>query len=516
MRMSSVDHALKHAQELIKAGKFSEAEAILNQIFNQCQEWPVMYYLGTLHMKAGHYEQGARLLREVINQKPEFAEGWNNLGICLKNQWRKDEAGAAFQEAMKQQSDQADFPSNWSGCYINEGEPEKCLELANKALEIDPDHVQGNWHKALALLELQRFGEAWPHHEARLLPGSGCGVAERNYAQVEFDDNGENPIQRITPKWNGKTPGLVVIHGEQGLGDEVMFASIIPELVEKYPDNTFVFESSPRTHDLFERSLPCEVHGTHRLDGSEWMDFHEVVGKIAVGSLPMYVKRDTAEDFPGTAYLKPNKKMARKWRKNFKQLSDKPKIGIAWQGGAHNTRVDLRSIPFPEIEPLIRQDATFISLQYTKSAAEEVAAMKEHTGLTIHHWGEVAHAHNLDEYAAMISELDLVISVCQTAIHLAGGLGVECWCITPAAPAWRYGVHGDMPWYESVHLIRQQKGESWTHVVERVTDTLEHWIDQRKLPRTEPETASGQRSLRDEWSQVRPDGGEPLQSVQVG
>lgn len=492
MQIFAVDKLLKEgtdrhrkameAQEKTERQRlWNEAENIYNSILNQIGEDQttiranVLYLLGTMDMTRNWYERGAIMLELATQAEPTFFQAWNNLGICRKNQWDKQRAGAAFRKAIEIDPETADYWSNWAGCYINEGKPERCLELANKALEVDPNHVQGRWHKALALLELQRFEEAWEHHEARLNSESNCNVAVRNYA-----DEG------VTPWWDGKSDGLIAIHGEQGLGDEIMFASCIPDLMKE--GREFVFESSPRTADLFARSLPCKVVGTHKLDGSEWKGDRKVDFKVGVGSLAKYC-RNTEEDFPGIPYLVPNPKYAKQWKKKFAQLSDKPKIGIAWQGGMPTTRVDLRSIPLFYWTDVLDKDVTWVSLQYTKAAAEEVAAVKEHIGVNIHHWGEVAHAKNLDEYASLISELDLVISVCQTAIHISGGLGVECWCLTPSAPAWRYGVKGNMPWYNSVDLMRQEKGEDWGPLMGRVSQRLENWIDQRKLSRTESKVA---------------------------
>jgi hypothetical protein len=103
--------------------------------------------------------------------------------------------------------------------------------------------------------------------------------------------------------------------------------------------------------------------------------------------------------------------------------------------------------------------ATFISLQY----GEHGLMQAEELGIT--HWPKAVD--DLDDFAALIKACDLVVSVCQTAIHFAGGLGKECWCLTPSQPAWRYGIDGPMHWYGSVELLRQ-KGTEWEPVFEEV------------------------------------------------
>jgi hypothetical protein len=278
----------------------------------------------------------------------------------------------------------------------------------------------------------------------------------------------------MTPWWDGKSKGLVVIHGEQGLGDEVMFSTCIPDAIETGAE--LVFECSPRMKELFTRSFPdIRVIGTHRLDGSEWRDGRKVDYKVALGSLPKFWRR-SEDAFPGSPYLKPDPRKVRYWRKRLAQLGPRPKIGIAWQGGAHTTRMDLRSIMLPLWKDILSEDADFISLQYTKAATREVQEMKDDHGIQIYHWKEAAEAKCMDDYAALESCCDLVISVCQTAIHLAGGLGVPCWCLTPSGPAWRYGVTGNMPWYDSVDLIRQKPGEDWGPVLAEVSRRMDDFL----------------------------------------
>ena len=472
MQHIHVNDLLGQAQEHHNKGRFKEAEAMYNAILSRhMDDASILYLLGTLYMQMGKNGLARLLLESSLKRKPGDHNAWNHLGICYKVEFFKEKAGMCFDKASRLAPDDANYPSNWAGCFINEGMPDRAIELADKALEIQPDNTQAKWHKGLALLEKQDWS-AWDLMEHRLDPRSGCNTAIRNYA-----DDG------MTPWWDGKSKGLVAIHGEQGIGDEVMFSTCIEDAVATGAE--IVFECTPRMASLFDRSLPCKVVGTHQLDGKEWRNGRKVDYKCAVGSLGKLF-RPSDQSFPGKPYLKPNPRRMRHWKKMLAQLDRKPKIGLAWQGGVPSTRLDLRTIPLQSLEPLLRQNATFVSLQYTKHAQDEVNALKEQTGLQILHWKAANSQHlitkdqqltdvefgQMDDYAALVSSLDLVISVCQTAIHIAGGLGVPCWCLTPYAPAWRYGVTGNMPWYDSVTLIRQ-KDADWAPVIQQVSNMLE-------------------------------------------
>ena len=239
------------------------AESIYNEILNKNIGNPqVLYCLGTLYMERGFLGLSIQILSQVTNLAPDFGEAWNNLGMAFRGEHMLDAADQAFEQAERCLPRIADIPSNRAGIRINAGAPEDALAHAGRALDIDPAHNQARFHKALALLELQRWNEAWEAHEARL--GVEKGPAESSIAERNYHTNGAT-----TPWWDGKTKARVVIHGEEGLGDEIMFASCIADANKT--GSELIIEPNPRLHALFERSFPdCKVHGTHATDGGEW------------------------------------------------------------------------------------------------------------------------------------------------------------------------------------------------------------------------------------------------------
>jgi hypothetical protein len=132
----------------------------------------------------------------------------------------------------------------------------------------------------------------------------------------------------------------------------------------------------------------------------------------------------------------------------------------------------LRSVTLADWRPVFAlPGAAFVSLQYHRDAAEEVAAFGRESGMVIHHWQEAID--DYDETAALVCALDAVVSVCTTIIHLAGALGRPVVALVPSAPEWRYGLEGErMPWYPSVRLLRQRVGGEWGEVMAQAAARL--------------------------------------------
>lgn len=469
---------LKRAQECHKAGNLDEAERLYHQIFNKdINNLDLVLQIAQINHQKGNHGLAITLYQKVVESHPDIAAVWNNLGICLKLESLDESAEYCFKKAIELEPSNPDFPANISAIYVNQGCPEKIIEWADKAIAIGPHSlpgvVQARWHKALALLEQKDFS-GWEFHEARLEAGAGCKVEVRNYAK-----------QGMTPWWDGKSKGLVVLHGEQGIGDEIMFSSCIPDALKS--GNDFVFECTPRLEGLIKRSFPeVKVIGTNKANGEDWLKDEKVDFKLAIGSLPK-LYRPTPESCPGTPFLAPDPIRVEHYKQRLSELGGRPKIGIAWMGGVVKTRVELRSLFLEQLKPILSQEFDFISLQYTSNAESEIKQFYEDTGIMIHHWPEAAKGIDMDDQAALVANLDLVISVCQTCNHVAGGLGIPCWVLTPSKPSWREGISGDMPWYKSVKLYRQ-KGNDWDSVIKEVANELGS-KDFRRLSKAESKAA---------------------------
>ena len=204
-----------------------------------------------------------------------------------------------------------------------------------------------------------------------------------------------------------------------------------------------------------------------------WLEHADPISaQIAAGSLPRFL-RAGRPDFPQhNGYLRAEDTRIAFWRTRLDELGTGLKVGLAWTGGSMKTRRRLRSLTAADLIPLLTlAGAHFISLQYADSS-DELSFLRDTHRLTVHHWPQAID--DYDETAALVCALDLVVSVQTAVVHLTGALGRPAWVLVPSSPEWRYMANGaTIPWYPSVRLFRQRRGESWRPVISAVAAALE-------------------------------------------
>lgn len=337
------------------------------------------------------------------------------------------------------------------------GRVDEALGALDTALVRDPGNAVWRWHRALLLLAQGRYTEGWADYEFRL--------RSEDRPQRSFG----------LPRWSGG--GLagrnLLVHAEQGLGDEIMFASCLPEVSARA--ERCIVDCHPKLASLYRRSFPgVVVHAGPQLNDSSWL---AALGgadcQVPVGSLPLYLRRNMS-DFPQRRYLLADSSRVQRWRSRLAALGSRHVIGVSWQGGTRESRRAQRTVGLEGLRPLLAtQGIHWISLQYDATAAE-VEAFAAAARVKLSHWSQVVE--DFDETAALLCALDLTISVCTAVVHLAGALGCPVWVLTPHAPEWRYGLSGDaMAWYDSVRLFRKLPGEDWTRTVGRMREALDAW-----------------------------------------
>jgi hypothetical protein len=275
------------------------------------------------------------------------------------------------------------------------------------------------------------------------------------------------------PDWEGQ-PGKVVLSAEQGIGDVLSFASMIPDAAQKAD---IVFEVNKKLKNLLVRSFPTvKVYGTREtteFDKDQLWDEEDrkIDYSLSIGQCAEFL-RTKDEDFPGTPYLVPDPDRVLMWRTLFKSKG-KPAIGIAWTGGIMKTGSKNRTVTLETLLPLFQSvDAHWVCLQY-KPAGKEIALFKkDHPEIDLVEYPHATLTPDYDDTAGLVAALDQVICM-QTAItHLAGGLGVPCWTLIPDESQWRYGEdYEDFLWAKSVRLIRQ-KLRGWPEVITDVAGQL--------------------------------------------
>jgi Flp pilus assembly protein TadD len=322
---------------------------------------------------------------------------------------------------------------------------------AAREIEALRGHVSDNnvdWNLALVYLAQGDYARGWPLYERR---PTRTRARRRTYG---------------LPEWDGKSlpAGALLVLAEQGLGDEVMFASCYPDVLNRAPG--CVIECDPRLAQLYRRTFPdAQVIGISRDNDGAWLrSYPQIQYRVLAGSLPRHF-RTSIGSFPRhTGYLSVDPARVEEWRRRLAALPGHLNIGIAWSGGLAHTRRALRCIPLEDMAGLLRDmPHSFVSLQHDDDGSE-ASRLAELSGMPVHRFPDALA--NIDEQAALLSALDLIITACSSVVHLSGAVGARTWVLTPRIPEWRYLHTGEtMPWYPSVRLLRQEHEGKWASVI---------------------------------------------------
>lgn len=296
------------------------------------------------------------------------------------------------------------------------------------------------------------FGTAWEEYEARW---------EYDAAPREFPQ----------PVWDGSPldENSLLIFAEQGVGDEIMFASCVAEMVAR--TGKCCIECDARLVKLFSRSFPLAKVVARPKNKSLPVDpaTLECDWQIAMGSLPRFIRRSEA-DFPRhRRYLVADASQVDNWRARLAALGTGLKVGISWRGGHKPHVQQRRSISLDQWRPVLQTPGVqFVNLQYGDCAAE-LSAFEKKSGIRVHTWPDVDPLSDLDGFSAQISALDLVISVDNSTVHFAGAVGTPVWGLLHFSPNWRWMLEReDSIWYSSLRLFRQSALGDWAGVIGRV------------------------------------------------
>jgi tetratricopeptide (TPR) repeat protein len=426
-----------------------------------------LFMLGNCFMSGGMHGLAAVVTSAAIDARAtrgqHYPEALLNLGGSYKTARRNDVAEKIWLEALKHEPlprRRTLILSNIAGLYVNEGQPEKAIEWCDLALKEDPQNHGAAAQRGMACLELGRWREGWE--------GWKHTYASHDRRRRNYGDH--------IPEWTGTMGQRVIVYGDQGVGDEIYYASCLADMAQVC--RSVILDCHPRLDKLFARSFPeFEVHGTRKdLTELPWLRDCGAEAAIALADLPGHFRNRNSEWGDGRAYLKAEGPGI------VVGARPGPRIGISWTGGTRRTRSELRSIPIEALEPILRArpDAQWFSLQYTPDKAEnqpdaarQVCELEERTGIRISHYPGWVECFDYDRTASFVASLDLVITVPTTVHHLAGSIGVPVWTLVPSRPSWRYQIKGErLPWYASARLFRQDADGDWSGPIARVAKEL--------------------------------------------
>ncbi len=448
--------------------------------------------LGVAYLDLGRNEEALACLQMALALNSENPGAYNNLGNVLRVLGRHDEAIESFGKALDLKPIFPDALNNLGNVYKNRRQPEEATKCYQKALDFDPSHVGALNHMGLVQMTLGNAQAAIECHEKAIElqpenPQSFWGLSNALLMAEDFDrglelydwrwkvdfDTAQKWRPFPQPVWGGAdlSGKRLLIWGEQGIGEEILFASMFSDVCEMA--DTVVVECLQRLHALFSRSFPDIEFIVRQDPPQEMLNSPDIDFQIAAGSLGQHLRKNIASFPARDRYLVADADRQADIRSGYKsRFGNKPLVGLAWHSG--NSAVGAaRSLTLAQLLPLLSdQDCQFINLQYG-DVTEDLTVFKETSSVEVFIDETIDPLTDIDAFSAQVAALDLVITIDNSTAHLAGALGVPAWVLLPYDSNWYWSRNNDASrWYPSTHLYRQQMFDQWSDVIERVTEDL--------------------------------------------
>ena len=505
----------------IKGADFDQLEKILNEankaLFIKPSNANAYYNMGIALQNQSKLEEAIEAYQKALAIKPDYAEAYYNMGTALQGQHKLEDAIKAYNKALKLKPYYAEAHNNIGVIFQEQGKLEAAIEVYNRALAIKPDSVDAYYNMGNALLEKHNLEEAIeayikvisikPDHsdaytnmgkafqdqgkleEAKeaynkaldIQPGNADAHHNLSFAFLSARDFNQGFVksewrwktkkrdgtflQSAKPMWNGEKNQRVLVWGEQGIGDELMFSSIIPELYAT--SLKILVKCDKRLIPLFERSFPGDViYFSKDQPVPEYeYDFH-----IPMGSLPLTFRK-SLDSFKKSAsgFLKYDMSKTESIKAQLMYEYGKKIIGISWKTASPIRSSLSRNIDLAKlVRALDNSNTQLLCLQYG-DISDEIEAVKRDFGIEVVQFSDVDNKNDIDGLAALMAACDTVYTIDNSTAHLSGALGLTTKLMLPYIANWRWGLSGNSSyWYDAVQLYRQSEANDWYSVLTRI------------------------------------------------
>jgi tetratricopeptide (TPR) repeat protein len=401
---------------------------------------------GNVLLNLDRPEEALASYERALAIMPSHPEILNNRGHAFMRLNRLEEALDSFEAAANTQPDHLDAINSRGAALIGLNRIEQAISALDEAAAVDPNYSEARWNQGLARLAKGDFRNGWKDYEWRW-EQKQFGAERRSFSQPQW--LGDQPVE-------GKT---ILLHAEQGSGDTLQFVRYAPLLAQR--GAKIILEVQRSLVGLLSR-MPGIKTVVARGDMLPPFDLHS-----PLLSLPLAFGTELETIPKNVPYVTPPADRVEFWRARLGP-SDKVRVGLAWAGNPSHSNDRNRSIALKTLSPILSGPVEYVSLQQElrEGDAELIASHPQ-----LKDCGR--DLRDFSDTAAIMSLLDLVITVDTSVAHLAGAMGRPVWILLPFAPDFRWMLdREDSPWYPTARLFRQPKIEDWENVVSRLQTEL--------------------------------------------
>ena len=443
----------------------ADRDAVSEMLFpalNQYPDNPALWFYAGYYFNLCGMAAVAGMAWERSYQLEPHAQVLTNYGAVLKSASDPEKARGILEKALLQVPYDSAAVCNYTGTFVNEGEPWPGIELGEETLKRGDDNSQTKFNLALLQLEAGNFARGFElyaqgHHEYR---------DRRTY---------EGAIKLTPANFEPGQGKRLLVYGEQGIGDELMFATLLGEASQ---DFEITFDCHPRLETLHQTAPWAErvkLYPTRKTK-ADWYRPGSQDLVVPIADLAQFYRK-RREDFTwsGPCYKADPGRSAVN-RRYLEELAEGRKIvGLALRGGTLKTARSYRSLDVFHIKPLLeREDLMFVCLDYDDVTQVMQQVMNTYGSGKMLWYPSITWAWDYQHLGDLMAACDATVSVCQSSAHLAAAMGLKTHVLCPSRPAWRYGLtEDDWYWYPSgVAKIHRQVGEDWSQAVGQVSEAL--------------------------------------------
>jgi Tfp pilus assembly protein PilF len=465
-------------------GKLDEAVASYRRALDLNPDAEAHNDLGIAFLAQGNLDEAVAWFRRALAVKPDYSEAYNNLGIAFQAQGKLNEAVDSYRRALELKPANEVGHSNLGTAFLDQGKLDKAIDsfhralelkpnlpdvhknLGNafrqlgqfddalirysRALELSPDYADVHFDRSMLRLLLGDFQGGWPEYEWRWKTKQ---LVEREFSQPRWDGN---PLEERT----------ILLHAEQGFGDTLQFVRYAALVKQKSPTATVIVQCQRSLANLLAR---CPAIDRLIAEGDQVPPFDFHLPLLGSPNVFQTMLTSIPRNVP---YLFADRELVGLWREKMADISGL-RIGINWEGRPGPGEQRLRNIPWEKFAALAELPGVrLIRLQKSEGSEEAAGAQQRLHFVDPGPDFDISRGAFMDS-AAIMMNLDLVISSDTAVPHLAGALGVPVWVALPFIPDWRWLLdRSDSPWYPTMRLFRQKKAGDWAGVFEDIKVAL--------------------------------------------